>query len=539
LQFTLGCKIVLKIQPKPDMMRNVIFLMVFLVLVSCASRNTPDSDSAKEIKTSLTKSELQDKIKGGWAGQVIGCTFGGPTEFRFKGSMINDYQPIPWDENRCLWYYENSPGLYDDVYMDLTFVDVFEKEGLDAPASAHALAFANADYSLWHANQAARYNILNGIMPPESGNWLYNPHADDIDFQIEADFAGLMAPGMVNTASGICDKVGHIMNYGDGWYGGVYVAAMYSLAFISDDVEYVVREGLKAIPEESQFYQCISDVIQWHKKYPNDWKQTWFETERKWSADIGCPDGVFRDFNIDAKINAAYIVIGLLYGDGNYSQTLEISTRCGQDSDCNPASAGGILGTMLGYSNIPEFWKKGVYPVEDLDFRYTTMSLNDVYETGTKHALQMISENGGKVEGENITLPVQTIQPVKLEIGFENHYPVERSGIGKNLTSQNPSLETEFKGNGFVLTGSAQKQDELSDMNLQLEMSIDGGEAELFVMPTNFAKRRHEVAWKYQLPEGKHSVKITFINPSDGYRINVNDLLVYSSQKTENIWKQK
>lgn len=84
--------------------------------------------------------------------------------------MINDYMPIPWDETRCLWYYENDAGLYDDVYMDLTFVDVFEKEGLDAPAKSHALAFANADYKLWHANQAARYNILNGIMPPESGH---------------------------------------------------------------------------------------------------------------------------------------------------------------------------------------------------------------------------------------------------------------------------------------------------------------------------------------------------------------------------------
>ncbi len=51
-------------------------------------------------------------------------------------------------------------------------------------------------------------------MPPESGHWLNNPHSEDIDFQIEADFAGLMSPGMVNSAVEICDRVGHIMNYG-------------------------------------------------------------------------------------------------------------------------------------------------------------------------------------------------------------------------------------------------------------------------------------------------------------------------------------
>ena len=91
-----------------------------------------------------------------------------------------------------------------------------------------------------------------------------------------------MAPGMVNSAVGVCDKIGHIMNYGDGYYGGVYVAAMYALAFVSDDVEFVVNEALKTIPAESEFHKCISDVLRFHKQYPDDWKQTWFEIEKKW-----------------------------------------------------------------------------------------------------------------------------------------------------------------------------------------------------------------------------------------------------------------
>jgi len=158
---------------------------------------------------------------------------------------------------------------------------------------------------LWHANQAARYNILNGIRPPESGHWLNNPHADDLDFQIEADFAGLMSPGMPNAASEFCDRAGHIMNYGDGWYGGVYVAAMYSLSFVSDDIGFIVEEALKTIPEQSRYHRCMKDVIAWHKQYPGDWKRTWFECEKKWSSDIGCPDGVFVPFNIDAVTNRA------------------------------------------------------------------------------------------------------------------------------------------------------------------------------------------------------------------------------------------
>jgi ADP-ribosylglycohydrolase len=510
-----------------------LILIVFVATTSCSKKQ-----SSTPVKTTLTTEILKDKIKGGWAGQVIGCTFGGPTEFQYKGTLIQDYQPIPWDNGRCKWYYENSPGLYDDVYMDLTFVDVFEKEGLDAPASSHANAFANAEYMLWHANQAARYNILNGIAPPQSGHWLNNPHADDIDFQIEADFAGLMSPGMVNTSTEICDKVGHIMNYGDGWYGGVYVAAMYSLAFVSNDVNYIVTEALKSIPQESEFYKCMSDVIGWKKEFPTDWKRNWFECERKWSSDIGCPDGVFNSFNIDAKINAAYIIIGLLYGEGDFGKTMEISTRCGQDSDCNPASAGGILGTMLGYSAIPEYWRSPVYPVEDMDFKYTTMSLNDVYELGYKHAIAVLEKNGATINGDAVEIPFQEIVPAKLEVCFEGHFPIERNHVGKQLNSINQESEFEFVGNGFVLTGNAQKLNrDLPEGVLEFEVYVDGQKLEQVKMPTIYTTRRHEVAWKYNLPEGKHQVKLKLLNPLEGYEVRADHLLVYSSVKPANAWK--
>ena len=323
---------------------------------------------------SMSKAVLKDKIKGGWAGQTIGVTFGGPMEFRYNGTMINSYQPIPWYDGYLKNTMINNPGLYDDLYMDLTFVEVFEKEGLNAPIESHAKAYANAGYALWHANQAGRYNILNGMMPPASGYWENNPHADCIDYQIECDFAGLMSPAMPNAASQISDQIGHIMNYGDGYYGGVYLGACYTLAFVHNDINKIVNEALKTIPAQSNYYKCISDVIRWHKQYPNDWRKTWLEVQNKWSDDIGCPDGVFAPFNIDATVNSAYVVIGLLYGQGDFGKTVEIATRCGQDADCNPSSAAGILGTMLGYDKIPAYWKLGLKEAEDIDFKYTSTS---------------------------------------------------------------------------------------------------------------------------------------------------------------------
>ncbi len=104
----------------------------------------------------FTKEMLKDKIMGGWAGQTIGVTYGAPVEFRFNGSMINDYQKIKWDEGLLKKVMVENPGVYDDLYMDLTFVDVFEKEGLNAPAESFANAMAHAGYMLLHANQSAR-----------------------------------------------------------------------------------------------------------------------------------------------------------------------------------------------------------------------------------------------------------------------------------------------------------------------------------------------------------------------------------------------
>lgn len=214
---------------------------------------------AQPVKTlKLSDKELLDKIKGGWAGQTIGVVFGAPTEFKFTGTYIQDYQPIPWAEGYVKYWWEKKPGLFDDIYNDCTFVEAFDELGLDCSQEELAKRFAFADYHLAHANQAGRYNIRQGIMPPASGHWLNNPHADDLDFQIEADFIGLMAPAMLPEALDIASRVGHIMNSGDGFYGGAFVAALYSSAFYEKSPEAILKTAISVIPEESTFHQCIS-----------------------------------------------------------------------------------------------------------------------------------------------------------------------------------------------------------------------------------------------------------------------------------------
>ena len=508
------------------MKKLIIFIFVMFSYSSFAQQHANFIDHQK---ITISNSVLQDKIKGGWAGQTIGVTYGGPYEFKFLGSMIQDYQKLQWNKGQFTYYYTKEPGLYDDIYMDLSFVDVINKYGVDAPVDSFANAFAHASYPLWHANQAGRYNVLNGIKAPASGYWKNNPHADDIDFQIEADFAGLMFPGMSVAASKLCDKVGHIMNYGDGYYGGLYIASLYTQAFVSDDVNWVVATALESIPKQSNYYKCISDVIKWHKMYPNDWKKSWFEIQKKWTSDIACTDGVFRPFDISANVNSAYVIMGLLYGQGDFEKTMEIAIRCGQDADCNPASAAGILGTIIGYSKIPTKWVHELKEVEDEDFVYTKISLNKMYAMGYKHATDMIQKNGGSVNKESVTIVYQKPIAVKFEKSFENLNPVARKWIGANDFSLKNEYAFDFNGTGINISATLNNEwASNSDTVFKIEVNLDG-KKEIVLMPFNFKTRKPELYYNYNLKDGLHHVALKLLNPSTESNVNLGDIITYGN----------
>lgn len=476
----------------------------------------------------LSKEVLLDKIKGGWAGQTIGCAYGGPTEFCYRGTMIPDNIVIDYPKGHLKYFFDKVPTLYDDLYMDLTFVDVFNSKGLDATAEELAKAYAYADYNLWHANMMGRYNIKRGIMPPESGHWLNNPHADCIDYQIESDFAGLMTPGMPNEASNISDKVGHIMNYGDGWYGGVFIGAMYSLAFVENDIMTIVKKALSIIPEEAKFYQCINDVIKWYEADATDWKKCWQLYNDKWAKDIGCPELVLEGGNIDATMNSAYVVIGLLYGNGDFGKTIDISCRCGQDSDCNPSSAGGILATMFGYSNIPEKWMPNLREVENINFAYTTMSLNKTYEIVNKLAISEILRNGGSEDETSVTINVQEPEKVRLEQSFPNMYPHLLTSGGEYLgTNDAPQNTFVFKGNGIAFHGGITCSDATYEAKLQV--TLDGKVDCIMTLCSDYRKKTDVIYWKYALEEGTHTVSFKLLNPKKGANIYTDKVIYYDS----------
>ncbi len=378
----------------------VVLILLSLILITC--------DSGVKYRQ-ITVNEYLDKMKAGWIGQMAGVGWGGPTEFKWQNKIIPKDQMPEW-QNQMINQFNQ-----DDIYVEMTFLRTLEQYGLDVSIRQAGIDFANSRYMLWHANDAGRENLRSGIAPPFSGHPQYNSHADDIDYQIEADYAGLIAPGMPQFAVELGEKFGRLMNYGDGLYGGQFVAGMYAEAFFNSNIEEIVLAGLECIPAQSQYYECITAVINWYKTNPDNWIKTWELINQKYHLNpayrkFSC-SGATSDFNIDAKLNGAYIVMGLLYGKGNPDSTIIISTRCGQDSDCNPSNAAGILFTTLGMSKIPEKFKSNID--NETKFSYTEYNFPLLVEVCEKLTRSAVLRTGGKIETNSSDEEVFFIPEIK------------------------------------------------------------------------------------------------------------------------------
>lgn len=509
-------------------MKSTITPFLVLTTLCCAT-----FARSAEVRR-LSRDSLRDKIRGAWAAQMIGVSYGAPTEFSSLGKIIET--PIKGDD------LSNSIDQ-DDLYVEMTFAHVMDTVGLDAKCADYGEAFKNSKYDLWHANAAARRNLNRGIAAPLSGTPQYNMHSDDIDFQIEADFIGIMCPGLPQESNKFCDRVGRVMNYGDGLYGGMFIDGMYATAYFESDPRKVVESGLACIPEGSPYAQVIRDVLAWSKDEP-EWRKVWHKLQAKWDKNDVCPDGVENPFNIDAKLNGAYVALGVLYGHSDWQKTMEVATRCGQDSDCNPSSALGILGAMRGFDQLPDQDKAAIAKLADTKFNHTNYSYNDIVKSTEARALKVIQKAGGKVTDQEVVIPVQSPQAPKLELANIG-IPVKvwrvtdaawkwkgswkgTSDDHSTRMSNQPGSEAslKFKGTGLALAGP------LSQHGGRANVFIDEKKIDLVADAYIIPATNDNDLWRIQgLPLGDHTLKLVVRDDADsrssGKEVTLTHAIVY------------
>ncbi len=353
----------------------------------------------KEPAFRLDAAQWRDRLLGGWAGQMIGVSYGAPWEFKSLGKIIETDLP-PYNPDSVAGAFEQ-----DDLYLEAAFLERLDRYGLHLTPDRAAEAWAETDFRVWHGNRAARANLDKGIRPPLTGSPVCNPHWQDIDFQIESDLFGLIHPGCPEAARDVASRFGVVVASGDGLYGGLYVAGLYALAYVEPDRVRLVERALEGIPPESDYARAIRDVLGTYREDPGDWRRAWRMLQERWDGRDVCRSGRGKPFNISATINGAYATIGLLYGGGDFWKTAEIAVRCGQDADCNASTACGVLGVMKGFSGLPReatapFRKAGsrVFEGTSLDFDAALTICRELVPIAVRRA-------GGRVEGETLLLP--------------------------------------------------------------------------------------------------------------------------------------
>lgn len=322
--------------------------------------------------------ERLERIYAGLLGKSIGVRHGSNVEGWSREKIERVYgQPM----SAGYWFDFKNFAADDDTNGPTFFVRALTDLNVGREVTSRQIAHTLLNYAgyghgfFWWGSYGksmectAYRNLRAGIEPPRSGSVEQNGHvlAEQVGGQIFSDVWGLVCPGDYVLAAELARRASSVTHGGNGVYGGMFIAACISAAFSLGSLREVIEAGLSVIPRDCTYAKMAQDLIAFHKAQPNDWGS--------------CFDHVRANYWVDKYPggchiipNSALILIGLLYGEGDFTRSINICNLCGWDTDCNVGNLGTILGVMVGLDGIDEAWKK---PVMDLMICSSTVgSLN-------------------------------------------------------------------------------------------------------------------------------------------------------------------
>jgi hypothetical protein len=95
------------------------------------------------------------------------------------------------------------------------------------------------------------------------------------------------------------------------------------------------------------------------------------------------------------------MILGLLYGEGDFSRTINITNRCGWDTDCNVGNVATIMGVVCGLEGIDyEKWRK---PINDFLVCSSVMGSMNIMDI--PYGASYIAKLAWAVAGEELPEP--------------------------------------------------------------------------------------------------------------------------------------
>lgn len=311
------------------------------------------------------KTEYLEKIYAGWLAKIIGIRLGAPIEGWTYETIKNIYGEIhnyPVDYRRF--------AADDDSNGPLFFLRALEdgEGGLDLTPQAVGEALLNYapfehGFFWWggygiSTEHTAYLNLRAGIPAPRSGSIEQNGHAvaEQIGGQIFIDTWGLVCPGNPDLAAKYAEMAASVTHGGNGIYGGIFIAACIAHAFEEKNTRAIIEKGLSYIPADCEYTRVVRAVMEYYDKNPGCWRD--------------CYKYIFDNFGYDKYPgnchiipNIAVMILSLLYGEGDFDNTINICNMCGWDTDCNVGNIATIMGVVCGLEGIdyPK-WRK---PIND------------------------------------------------------------------------------------------------------------------------------------------------------------------------------
>lgn len=359
------------------------------------------------------KAEFVERIYAGWLAKIIGIRLGADVEGWTYDKIKNvfgeltdypvDYKTFAADDD------SNGPLFFlralEDCGKgeDMTAQDVGEALLNYAPFEHGFFWWGGYGISTEHT---AYLNLRNGIKAPQSGSIAQNGSttAEQIGGQIFIDTWGLVNPGNPDRAAKMAEKAASVTHGGNGIYGGIFVATAIAYAFVEKDIKKIIEKALTYIPADCEYTRVVRAVMAYHEQNPGNWRD--------------CYQYIFENFGYDKYPgnchiipNSAVMILGLLYGNGDFSDTLNITNMCGWDTDCNVGNIATIMGVVCGLEGIDyDKWRKPVDDVLICSTAVGSLSTMDI-----PYGAIYIAKLACALNGEELPAPYNTILEKKID----------------------------------------------------------------------------------------------------------------------------
>lgn len=306
--------------------------------------------------------DYPERVYAGWYGKLIGIRHGALVEgwsYEKIAEKFGEVQGYLFDLTRF--------AADDDSNGPIFFIRALEDYACNESLTPRQMGETVLNYVpdehgfFWwggygkSTEHTAYRNLAQGIPAPLSGSVELNGAAvaEQIGGQIFIEPWGLVNPCDYRRAARFAEKMASVTHGGNGVYGGMFIAACVSAAFGLGDVKEVIRAGLSVIPADCEYRRMADCVLAFHAAHPENWRDCFayvkenFGYERYPGACHIIP-------------NSAVVLLSLLYGNGSFSDAVNISVMCGWDTDCNAANVGCIMGVLAGLEGIDPAWREQI-----------------------------------------------------------------------------------------------------------------------------------------------------------------------------------